>query len=116
MSEKSKQRDDTFEVFILSVLYRALGSGKPKFFTRESLASFICNVRDASVFLEYGHVVPPINAVDKILKALIRDGEIYTVQRRGERGTFEEHFMIAPYGVEALGKGARDWMSYISFP
>ena len=119
MSDRNKKQDDTdvFEVFIFAILCRALvpeEHRKQKFFTRETLMSSIWGLRETFAFLGYASVVPPTGKVDRILKILIRDGKIYPIQRRGGWGTFEEHFMVAPYGVEALGKGVSDWMCHIS--
>lgn len=107
IKRKSHGCNAHFEALILFLLHRQHA------FTREKLIDRIHKLQDFAVVCGFDEMVPPIEYLDSILAALIRDGKIYSMQKRGERGTFEEHFVVLQFGAEALRDDVEVWMRQI---
>ena len=101
---KKMQALSDLGIFMLYVIHHA-SAYRP--LTRDRLIGFMCEVNELNAFRRDGMVVSE-DAIDALLKECIRNAYIYPIQRRGEGGSFEQHFLLSPFGLEALVAGVQE--------
>lgn len=94
---------DDLGVFLLYVIYHA-SALRP--FTEARLIEFMHRANEASALIANDMPISD-GAIKKLLAEYLSIGWVYTIQRSGESGSFQAHFLLSPYGLEALAEGIR---------
>ena len=93
-------------MFLLYIIHHA-SACRP--FTKERLMDFIRDINGLTAVWRGSVMVE--DEIEASLKECTRCAYIYTIQRRGDGGAFQPHFLLSPFGLEALALGVQKRVS-----